>query len=229
MKSRFADVTFVAGLFAVCGGFSRISAAVPGGLFVRPTVWNVTYSDSSFGSHVSSHSEQGQSICAGIALGNEQAHELSLEWASVRWRFETSGGLIEYVSPGVPAIGTAGRGLLLPVLANYRYYVGDVARNLTVFGGISVGMSDVSGNEYHVGSGVRYAYKGKDWAPTYGLAAGISWRVAPHVAIDVGYRYLRVKGTDWAPIDIPLWQTRGTLHRPDTVAHVFTGGLTLTF
>jgi opacity protein-like surface antigen len=91
------------------------------------------------------------------------------------------------------------------LMANGYVDLGTVA-GFTPYVGAGLGTTRVSwdkvdGTTSCIGCGVPSSsgdsYSGKsDWRFTYALMAGVAYQVAPHVKIDLGYRYSRVGGGD---------------------------------
>lgn len=234
MKSARKSVPHVVGVIALVTGYWALSATASAEVFIRPAFWNVAYTNPSFHSdrdfaNPLFHSQRGRSLAAGITLGTRQAHELSLELASVPWSYEDPVPGMQDSGPSPFRLGTTASGHYMPLLVNYRFYLGDAARKLRCYAAVSLGATKVTGEATMVLSGPRYAWTGSDWSTTYGGAAGVSWRMAPHISLDIGYRYLRIKGADLGTANWPNWVAASPLHFHDAVAHVFSGGLTFGF
>lgn len=175
-----------------------------GGLFVG-------YTDSEFSS------EAGGSVAGGWNWGAAEEHEGSIEVAFSSWKWNKP-----ILTTPSGSIGFRGDGNWTPILFNYRYYLGRSEARVRFYGGVSAGVTLLSGDVEFRGSGALYGGKADKTVGTFGATVGLAGQFSPTVGYDLGYRYLAVDGFDVAT-------TGATIILPKTSAHVVSVSIRLRF
>jgi len=201
LKGSWISPKFVCLLIAAFGLPAPSFALLPeAGLFVRPSYWAVHYGGSSFSSNMQFSKPdaswaRGGSLAIGVDLGAGKSHELSIELGRLTWDFTQP-----YFGSGTAAstvLGASGHGHLAPLLVNYRFSILSPWNGLRIYGAISAGTTKVQGDVLEKLSGVMNSWSGDDWKKTYGFGAGVSWDATSHISLEVGYRLLRIGGSNW--------------------------------
>jgi hypothetical protein len=163
--------------------FGRVAHAEP---FVRPA-------GSYYFLHTDGYSNtRGIGIAAGDILGDQGAHELSLEWDRATWSYLTQpppdifGGTVIY-----------GSGTIQPVQFNYRYRFGDNHSRIRLYLGPSAGFTATQGHlTSSNGSAFYYTGSYRAWSFTCIGAAGVQVKILRNVCLDAGCQYVWIKGVD---------------------------------
>jgi len=184
-----------------------VSSLTAGNGFIRPTVGFVSpdaegYDDSIY---------LGADI--GSFLGKNQNHEVSGEIGFVAWEFDQREG----------AFRAEGEETYVPLLVNYRYYVGTPDVNkVRFFFGPSLGFTEATYEVKVTGPGMNLKGDASELLFTYAVNLGVEIKFTEKLSLNLGYRYLHIKGTD-----TELFGSRIDLD--DSKAHVGFAGLTCRF
>lgn len=141
----------------------------------------------------------GFELAAGTGLGDRGQHELALSFGSVAWDFQ-------HFIPGDVIIQVVGAynaeeadGHLRPLLAGYRYQFGAPESRLRWYVGAVAGLAQVEGDWYRYVRGSRPLAQTAgfdEWRPAFGGGVGVTFAMGPRASLELGYRYLAVRGFD---------------------------------
>jgi len=154
----------------------------------------------------------GESLAFGTRFGAQAEHELSIEGNWVQWDEKTS----------YAGFAVSGSLKYAPYLANYRYYFGQKDSPVRLYFGPSVGIAITKVSVTATGPGVNVAAGGSTTSAAYGGTAGLVIRLAEKVDLDVGYRYLYVKGSNVSVAGV-------TAQLDDAKANVLYAGVSFRF
>jgi opacity protein-like surface antigen len=181
---------------------------------VRPAAMHLNFTDDTF------TSEEGFSLAAGLTLGSNRAHELSVEIGRTDWEF--SAPLFVFNNT---QFKTTGQGDATLAHVSYRYnFLPSTARLRPYLGG-SLGAAKLSGDIERKLSGPWYVGQIDDWTLSYAASTGVALRLNDHISVELGYRYLQIDGTTHRGSSTP-----GVIITiEDLNAHVITAGVTIHF
>jgi opacity protein-like surface antigen len=165
--------------------------------FIRPTGGYYFFNDSKYSD------KAGFGIAGGSAYGDQNAHELSLEWNYVKWSY------LSQPPPGILGGSIVrGSGHIQPVLFNYRYRFGTENAKLRFYVGPSIGFTNIQGNLMSSNASPYYASGsyGK-WSLTHSASAGVQIKLLQNLSLDAGLRYLWIKEVD---ATLPVYLFNGT-------------------
>lgn len=174
--------------------------------FVRPSLFYVwpTMSGAS--------SAAGVGFAAGSRFGPQIEHELSFEGDWVKWD-ESASYSGQHVSGSLTSV---------PCLLNYRYYFGKAASTGRFYVGPSAGFARTTAAVSAIGSDTRVSASDSSWSAAFGASAGLVFRLAEKVELDVGYRYLVVRGSHVTLSDV-------TVSLDDARASILYAGISFKF
>ncbi len=186
--------------------FSALIAPVLAEGFVRPSLLFI--SPTMEGASTTT----GVSCAVGGRLGAQLEHEWSVEGAFAKW--DESANYAGY--------SVSGDLRYKVLLANYRYYFGNGDAPARFYVGPSAGFACTTAGVHAIGDNWNVAVSDSTWSATWAASAGVTIRLAPRVDLDVGYRYLFVKGND-----VTVSGTTVTLD--DAKAHILYAGVSFRF
>ncbi len=190
----------LATLFTALSGSANAEGFVrPSLLFVSPTMAGAS-------------TATGFGFAAGGRFGPRSEHEISLEGDWVKWDESASyagyrvSGALKYT----------------PILVNYRYYFGSAASPARFYLSPTSGFAGTTAEVSAIGPEVNLGIGDTTWSFAWGAGAGVAIRLAPKIDLDVGYRFLCVKGSD-----VTISGTTVTLD--DARAHILYAGVSFRF
>ncbi len=154
----------------------------------------------------------GFGLAAGGRFGPKAEHEFSLEGDWVKWDESAS-------YAGYRVSGTL---KYTPVLFNYRYYFGNPASPARFYVSPTAGFAATTAEVNAIGPEVNLSVGDTTWSAAWGAGAGVAIRLASKVDLDVGYRFLYVKGND-------VTISGATVTLDDARAHILYAGVTFRF
>ena len=190
----------IATLLTALAGSARAEGFIrPSLLFVSPTMSGAS-------------TATGFGIAAGGRFGPKAAHELSLEGAWVSWDESAT-------YAGYHVSGTL---RYQPLLVTYRYYFGAPESPARFYVSPTAGFACTTAEVNAIGSDVNLSVSDSTWSAAYGAGVGVAIRLAPKVDLDLGYRYLHVKGSS-------VTISGATVTLDDANAHILYAGVSFRF
>jgi len=151
--------------------------------FVRPELsYNFASLKGSDASGSTLKDAGGYAVAAGASFGAQNEHEIGI-----------SVGVANFWISG--SSGAYGKVKTMPILANYRYYLGTKANSARFYLAPSVGNTSVKVNESNKGSTFSSSNTSFNW----GGGIGALFKVADKFDVDLGFRYMegiKIKDTN---------------------------------
>jgi opacity protein-like surface antigen len=162
-------------------------------------------------------SKTSYGISSGVYFGSSGNHEVSIELGYVKWDFRPA------VLPGVDL---ALYEKFMPVMANYRYHVAgtEELKNVRFYIGPSIGFSKTEIGGSLTTPGGSGSDSDSNWSLSWGGSAGFVVKLAKRVDLDIGYRYIKIRGDTYRG-----GVTGITVVTEDSHANVFYGGIGFRF
>ncbi len=199
MNTTTKIITLAAVLTALAGTARAEGFIRPSLLFVSPTMSGAS-------------TATGFGLAAGGRFGPKAAHEVSLEGAWVSWDESAS-------YAGYHVSGTL---KYQPLLITYRYYFGTAESPARLYLSPTGGFARTTAEVNAIGSDVNLSVGDSTWSAAYGAGAGVAIRLAPRIDLDLGYRYLHVKGSS-------VTVSGATVTLDDANAHILYAGVSFRF
>jgi len=199
MNTKIKFVALVTVLMALAHSAHAEGFIRPSLLYVSPTMSGAS-------------TATGFGLAVGGRFGPQAAHELSFEGSWVKW--DESANYAGYAVSGSLKYA--------PCLLNYRYYFGQAASATRFYIGPSAGFACTTASVSAIGPNVNVAVSDSTSSAAYGASLGLVFKLAQKVDLDLGYRYLFVKGNQ-----VTIAGTTVTLD--DAKAHVLYAGVSFRF
>lgn len=191
--------------------------------FLRPSTGWLVFQNSGYSN------KPAFGLAAGRAFGEDDAHEVSLEFSHADWEY-----LLAPDSAVMGASTTGGSGRFQPLLLNYRYRFGTADAKVRLYGGASAGFARVHGDAWQVQPVAPpngdWVGSTSGWRGSWGVALGVEIQLTKRLALDAGYQLRAVAGPEATlhPRNSPANNQR-SLDLPDLTAHVISAGLRCSF
>lgn len=199
MNTKTTIVALATLLTALAGTARAEGFLRPSLLFVSPTMSGAS-------------TATGFGLAAGGRFGAKAEHELSLEGDWVKWD----------ESATYAGFHVSGSLKYQPLLLNYRYYFGTTESPARFYLSPTAGFACTTAEVNAIGTDVNLAVSDSTWSAAYGAGVGVAIRLAPKVDLDLGYRFLHVKGSS-----VTISGTTVTLD--DANAHILYAGVGFRF
>ena len=166
-------------------GLGLATAAFAGG-FVRPIIGIADPSTDGYSSATTA------GLCAGYYWNSETSSiskEASLEIGYTKWTYRGD----------VDGYGVRAKEEYLPVLLNLRAHfpLGKELERVRFYFGPSLGLAQARGTVKVSDDEDTYSASVSDWSFCYGGTAGFVFQLTDKVDLDVGFRLLRLEGSDF--------------------------------
>ena len=150
--------------------------------YLRPIISNVSPSTEGYSNAVAG------GLSAGFYWGPRGQHEINYEWGYTYW---DSKGVLSNM-------GYAIRETFMPHLINYRFNLRlSESNNYSWYLGPSLGFTNNKVTIEATSGSQRVSFSQADWSFTFGGTTGINLRLTDRIDLDLGYRYLSVKGAKY--------------------------------
>ena len=167
-------------------GFSTVHAAES---YLRAIISNVSPSTEGYSSAVAG------GVSVGFYWGSKGQHEINYEWGYTHWDSEGMFSNMRY----------AMRETFMPHLINYRFNLRlSESNNYSWYFGPSLGFTNSKVELEGASGSQRVSFSQTDWSFTFGGTTGINLRLTDRIDLDLGYRYLSLKGAKYTASGVTL-------------------------